>query len=233
MSPLLAAMDVDDAIGLIFVLIAFISWIVNAISGKAAKRPPAPARPRPPVRPNPDPLHQEINIFIQDLLPDKPGAGAGRGKNQGRPAAENQPRGKSKSRRNQPAGAPVKPPAAAMPATSASASRSSRPGGKVSNRQSPGSGNVGTGIRSPIEAEAKEPRVQAQVARDLKDRIHSGVAQHLGVFSGAPAETATPASPTIAQSVAAMLRTPASVQQAILLQTILSAPPGMRGTRNT
>jgi hypothetical protein len=230
---LLLAMDVDDAIGLIFVLIAFISWVVNAISGKSVKRPPAAARPRPPVRPNPDPLHQEINIFIQDLLPDKPAASPPRGKtgkNQGRPAADNSPR-RSKPRRTAPAGAPAKP---AAPRVSPPATRSMRPGGQVANRPLPGSGTLGAGIRTQIESDAREHRIQQQVGRDLSDRINAGVAEHLGTFTASSAaESANRPVSTTVQSVATLLRTPATVRQAILIQTILSAPPGLRGARNS
>jgi hypothetical protein len=110
-----------------------------------------------------------------------------------------------------------------------------RPGEEIASRQAPVAQNLGTGVKQSLSQYMTE-RVAQDVQQRLAPRVEDQVAVDLGSSaasgSGRPPLTTPPQaveSPR-AQRFAEMLRSPAGVQQAIVLNLILSPPPGRTGS---
>lgn len=219
--PIFAALGVDDLIKLVFGLVVFIGWILNLVANKNKAAQQA-NRPRP-VRPRDGKLQKEIDQFLEESKPGQP-----KSKPQpSRPSAPprktpaptaGQNRGKEKEK-------PKKQPAAQQE----SPSRRRPPGVEVADRPAPVSKDLGAGVRTHVAEHLQAGKIEHEVAEDLKNRVGESVTQHLGTFSAATrtATTSSVASPA-AQHIAELLRNPASVRQAILINTLLSPPPGLR-----
>jgi hypothetical protein len=236
--PVLAKQE-DAIAAVIIFIITVVGWIVKLANTKTQKGPPVASRPRPPVRPRDDRLQQEINIFVED--------NTGRRSQSARPspaAARTQQAGSAQAKRRPPAAAPV-------------AKKKVRPGEELSRRHAPGDENLGTGVRRHISQHMTDrvtqeaqnriaPRVEDQVAADLGTTVTRGADRPSGparphdpvnevlLLAGTsrpPVGGATrPTEFSRAQRLAELLRSPAGVQQAIVLNLILSPPPGRTGS---
>lgn len=210
------AFDADNVVGLIFVLVAIIGWIVNLVSGKQKGGiGPAPPKPRPPARPRDEKLQKEIDVFLDEVRP-----GAARQKSP-------QPQRSSERKTQQPAAKSSQKKSAAA-ASSEQPARRRPPGGDVSSRAAPVSKDLGTGVRSHVAEHLQSGKITQEVSQDLKDRVSESVTTHLGQFSGSSSSPTAPEQPTAAQQIGQLLRSPASVRQAMLINTILSPPLGRR-----
>jgi hypothetical protein len=237
LAPLLA--DGDAVIGGIIFLITIAGWIVNLISSKNQKGPPVANRPRPPQRPRDEKLQQEINIFVEDSgAQRKKGAASRPAAPAGRPPAGQPPVGQSRTgplgtgqaRTGQP---PSNRKIAASP--TGRASRKMRPGESLASRPAPITDTLGTGVKQSLSQHMTDrvsqevqqrlaPRVDAEVAADLGPTLTSGASMR------APPLPAAVSATLRADRFAELLRNPANVRQAIVLNLILSPPPARART---
>jgi hypothetical protein len=204
--PPVFAADTDAVIAAIVALITIVGWIANLVSNKNQKGPPVANRPRPPVRPRDDRLQQEINIFIEEAGAQRP-----------RPAPPKQA-GPALRPGGQRAPAPGKGRTAVIPAARKPAHRP-RPGDEIATRQAPVSEALGTGVKQHLSQHMTE-HVGKEAQQRLASRVEEKVEQDLG-----PAARPSSAPPADrAARFAALLRNPATVQQAIVASLILSPP---------
>lgn len=218
--PILA--DHDAIIAVVVALITVVGWIANLISNKNQKAPPAANRPRPPARPRDERLQQEINIFMQDS--GKPGS---RTTTAARPAAA-KPRqvASGPQAKSRPVvAAPVKKPP-----------RRPRPGEEIANRQAPVTDKLGSGVKQHLSQHMTE-RVEHDAQQRLGSRVAETVEQDLGpaTTSGSRSNRPMPAPPPaalpgLAAGYADLLRNPATLRQAIILNLILAPPVALRRT---
>jgi hypothetical protein len=228
LAPLLAA-DIGGLIAIAFMVISFIGWLSNLISGqqKPGQRP-QPPRPRPPQNKR---LRDEIEAFMREAQGQ--GAGPPRAEPQPAraPAAENAapaPRGpKPKGQRQLPAkGNQPKRPAD----TSAAARRA--PGSDVSERRVE-SASLGASLQQHVSQHMAE-RVGAIASRDVEPTVDDAVAAHFAPFSGDQAAGALTSVERVrpeagpAADLLKLLRNPQGVRQALVLGELLNPPVSMR-----
>ncbi|MGQ0634331.1 MAG: hypothetical protein ACT4QC_06965 [Planctomycetaceae bacterium] len=206
-APLLAV-DLDTLIPILIAVGWLISVIVKMASGQAQKGPPVANRPRAPARPRDDKLQQEIDIFIQEVSGRKPS----------RPTVAT-PTGSQKPAPKPPVKAPpatpaakaalrgATPPKALPPARPARPPRRVKPGAEMASRQAPVSSGLGNHVRQHLKDYMAE-KVSVQVAEDL----------------GAPQPATAPA-PVAEPKFVELLRSPANLRQAMVLNLILAPPP--------
>ncbi|HLJ11794.1 MAG TPA: hypothetical protein VKU82_11425 [Planctomycetaceae bacterium] len=212
-APVLA--DNDAIIGGIVALITIVGWLINLFSNKNQKGPPVANRPRPPVRPRDERLQQEISIFIEDLSGQRGKGGAPR------PAA-----GVGKPAIGTPPAAAKRRSTAAAPGKSA---RRPRPGEDIAARHAPTSETLGTAVKQHLTQHMTE-RVSQDMQQRLAPRVEEKIAQDLGpAVTAGPSARQTPApsgaaAPGRADRFGELLRNPASLRQAIVLNLILSPP---------
>jgi hypothetical protein len=213
-APIFAA-DADAIIAAIVALITIVGWIANLVSNKNQKGPPVANRPRPPVRPRDDRLQQEINIFIEEAGPNRPKPA------ERRPVvpASRPVSGASRP----PAQGKAKPPAASA---SRKPARRPRPGDEIATRQSPVSESLGAGVKQHVSQNITD-RVAQEMQQRLTSRVEQKVQEDLGPPVTAGLSTRTPpvtpaAQPDRARRFAELLRNPATLQQAIVVNLILS-----------
>lgn len=214
--PLVPVLAADDFIvGFIIFLLTIVGWVINLISSKNQKGPPVANRPRPPLRPRDEKIQQEINIFLEDAAgKNKKGAA-------GRPAARAtavQPKRKSIA----PTGKPGRKP---------------RPGESLTGRPAPltetlGTGDLGKGVKQHLSQHMAD-RVAQEVQQRMAPRVEEKALADLGPTMSSGASMRAPALPAAvsatvrADRFAEMLRNPAHVRQAIVLNLILSPPPAL------
>jgi hypothetical protein len=207
--PILA--DAEAVIAVIVILVTIIGWVANLVSNKNQKGPPVGNRPRPPARPRDERLQEEISIFIEDAGGQRSRQGS-RGVSTARqPAASRNPPGK-----RPPASPPKKP------------ARRPRPGEQMATRQAPVTETLGTGVKQHVSQTMTE-RVSREVQQRLAPRVEEKVAEDLGplVTTGAAraASSPAPALPRVGpERFAELLRNRSGVQQAIVMNLILSPP---------
>lgn len=250
LTPILA--DVDLVVGLIIGLITVVGWIANLASNKNQKGPPIANRPRPPVRPREEKLQQEINIFLEDA------AAPPRRETGGRPAAPvrtgsvGSPQGGTAFAGRATAGRPTASRPAANPqgrgpaqssgqgrksggGAAGKSSRKPRPGESIAGRPAPLTESLGAGVKQSLSQHMSD-RVSQEVQQRLASRVEEKVSADLGTTMTSGASMRAPALPAAvsttlrADRFAELLRNPANVRQAIVLNLILSPPPGRAGT---
>ncbi len=212
----------EAAIAIVVALISIVSWIVNLVSNKNNKVPPAANRPRPPVRPRDERLQQEINIFIMDA-----GKSGSKTNSPARPAAP-----KAKQVASGSAGK-SRPTVAAPPKKQP---RRSRPGEDIAKRQAPVTETLGAAVKQHLSQRMTE-RVEQETQQRLGSRVADTVEQDLGPTtpSGSRSSRPMPAPPPElppgrAAGFADLLRNPATLKQAIILNLILSPPVALKRT---
>ncbi|HTI52309.1 MAG TPA: hypothetical protein VL475_15205 [Planctomycetaceae bacterium] len=225
MPPLLLAADIENVIGVICVIIWILAWLMKLMGSQKQKTPPVANRPRPPARPRDERLQEEIDIFIQEVGPKKgarrpPVAAPPRPPAPAKPLARGQRPGKPQVQEK----APAKP-----------APQRLRPGQEISSRQvvRPEK-DLGNAVQQHLQQHMAE-RVTQEASAFLQDKVDQSVAKHLGTSStAAPPGTvpAPPASGTAAGVQATryseLFRNPASLRQAMVVNLILSPPPGRK-----
>ena len=225
LAPILA--DGDAIIGAIVFLITVVGWVANLISSKNQKGPPVANRPRPPQRPRDEKIQQEINIFLDDSNAQKKKGGAGRPAVPTARAGAGQPAGYPQGR-----GQGQRKP---VPAATGKSSRKQRPGETLANRQAPVTDTLGAGVKQSISQHMTD-RVSQEVQQRLAPRVDTEVAADLGPTMTSGASMRAPPLPVAvsatlrADRFAELLRNPANVRQAIVLNLILSPPPARART---
>jgi hypothetical protein len=205
--PILA--DAEAVIAVIVILVTIIGWVANLVSNKNQKGPPVANRPRPPARPRDDRLQEEISIFIEDAGGQRSRQGSrGGGAARQAPAPRNPP-GK-------------RPPAAPQPKKPG---RRPRPGEDIATRQAPVTETLGTGLKQHVSQSMTE-RVTQEVQQRLAPRVEEKLAEDLGtpVTTGAARAASTPGPAIKPERFADLLRNRTGVQQAIVMNLILSPP---------
>lgn len=223
--PILAAGG--GAISLLFLVIAIVSWLWNVFNGNQN----APAAGR---RPQPQPggkkieneLQAEINRFLKNVMGQK--------QNQEEElevlvvAEEDEkprrqkPRSKAEAAKRKNAAAQPKPEGSEGPGEA-------RPGGRIAQRKGPGSANLGSGVRQHLAEHMQEGRVLQHAQSHLAHGVAEKVQQDLGTFTGvnpagAAATVTTARQTATALSVAKLMRDPASLKEAFVLNLILTRP---------
>jgi hypothetical protein len=207
--PILA--DAEAVIAVIVILVTIIGWVANLVSNKNQKGPPVANRPRPPARPRDERLQEEISIFIED-------AGRQRSRQGSRPGAAAR---QTPASRNPPA----KRPAAVPPKKPA---RRPRPGEELATRHAPVTETLGTAVKQHLSQSMSE-RVSQEVQQRLAPRVEEKVAEDLGppVTTGAARAASSPGPalpPVRPERFADLLRNRSGMQQAIVMNLILSPP---------
>jgi hypothetical protein len=205
--PILA--DAEAVIAVIVILVTIIGWVANLVSNKNQKGPPVANRPRPPARPRDDRLQEEISIFIEDAGGARSRQGRGSG-----PARQTQASRTPPGKR--PLQSPPKKPG-----------RRPRPGEEIATRQAPISETLGTGVKQHV-SQAMTERVSQEVQQRLASRVEEKVTEDLGtpVTTGAARASSAPgpAAPARPERFAELLRNRSGIQQAIVMNLILSPP---------
>jgi hypothetical protein len=212
--PILAAGE--SWLSILFVVIAFISWLWNVFNGNQ-KPVGGGAQPRVAGGKKGDKdLQAEINRFLKNVM----------GQKEGQPdelevlAVEQEPtkpRSKGKNRTKR----PTEPSASKE---SAAVFGSARPGGRISERKGPGSTTLGAGVRQHLADHMQEGRVVQQAQSHLAHGVAEKVQQDLGTFSATVAPTSPARAKFSATDVAKLMRDPAGIKQAFVLNLILNRP---------
>jgi hypothetical protein len=224
MPPLLLA-DIENVIGVIFVIIWIMAWLMKLVGTQKQKTPPVANRPRPPARPRDERLQNEINIFIQEVGSNK-GARRPPTSTSPRPAVPPKPATGGQRTRKPPAPqtAPPKP-----------APQRIRPGQEISSRQvvQPEK-DLGNAVQQHLRQHMAE-RVAREASVFLKDKVEASVTSHLGTSSTAAAPGVPPPPPASGKAAgvqaaryAELFRNAAGLRQAMVVNLILSPPPGRK-----
>lgn len=217
----------ETAISVLFLVIAFISWLWNVFNGNQIA-PGAGQRPQPQPggrKVEPD-LQAEINRFLKNVM----------GQKQGQEDElevlvvedeDESPRHRQKSRSK--AEAAKRDAAAQAKPQGSEGPGEARPGGRISQRKGPGSTTLGSGVRQHVAEHMQEGRVLQQTQSHLAHGVAEKVQQDLGIFTGltpvGAAATVTSSRQTAtALGVAKLMRDPASLKEAFVLNLILDRP---------
>ncbi len=216
--PILAAGE--SWLSVLFVVIAFVSWLWNVFNGN---QKPVGGGAQPQAaggkQGNKD-LQAEINRFLKNVMGQKEGQAdelevlvAEEGPTKPRS------RGKNRAKRSAESSASKE---------SAAVLGSARPGGRISERKGPGSASLGSGVRQHLADHMQEGRVLQQAQNHLAHGVAEKVQKDLGSFTAADAPTAASATAARAKftvtEVARLMRDPAGLKQAFVLNLILNRP---------
>lgn len=228
--PTLAAIGPREFISIMFVVIAFISWIWSVINGNQNQGPVARRMPPEAGRqPTEKDLQAEINRFLREVT----GQQTDEVEVIDAEEAEVRPRRK-RSKKSQRESV-----AAAQSRSVPDADRASRrPGGQISQRKGPGSTDLGSGVREHL-AEHMQDRMVKQAQEHLGHAVADKVQKDLGTFTPgiAPAEQRTSTAAVIAKVAAsatsdgvnAVIRDHATLKQAFVMNLILTRPNFRKG----
>ena len=196
--------NILDFIVPLFVLISVIVGMINSVKQAAARNPAAP--PRPPMTP----AQESMGRFLEGLPPeDRPQASAQRPQNQG---SRQQQRPKPSQKNN-----PQKQSAASQQQQSKKGQKPRNVGSGVAEHDD---SYIGDHVRSHMGRD-----VDNFVKKDIDERVRS----HLGSQSSKPVEmSASDTGSAAADDILSVLKTPAGVRHAILVNEILSRPRSLR-----
>ena len=227
LNPILAAGG--TAISILFLVIAFISWLWNVFNGNqnvpGAGRLPQPQPGRKKVEAD---LQQEINRFLKNVIGQKQEAAVEEDvevlvvDDEDEKPRRQKPRSKSDPSKRKGAAVRTRPADAEGPGES-------RPGGRIAKRKGPGSENLGSGVRQHVAEHMQEGRVLEHAQHVLANGVAEKVQKDLGTFTGlspagAAAVVTTSRQTATALSVAKLMRDPVSLKEAFVLNLILERP---------
>ncbi|MEI8381662.1 MAG: hypothetical protein WCJ09_16155 [Planctomycetota bacterium] len=199
--PILAAEP--SIVFLVILIISLFSWVWNLFQG--AEKPTKKKRPRPE-----NSGASELELFLQQVVGDKPEAAKPRPDKPARPAGEKkQPRNKQQqARRPVEAQRPTERPASER-------ADSDRPGKRLSQTHLQTS-IMGEGIRPHVSTLQSD--VGTNVRRDIDDPVQRDIGSDSTTTVNRPAE----------HPLIQTLRNPQGVRQAIILTEILNRPKSLR-----
>ncbi len=217
-----AVAGVGEVIYAVIIIIGFLSWLMQTITGQN-KRAGAGGRPRQPPRQRDDRLQSEIDVFLQEVSGKK--SQPDEVEIEIVPEQERRPRRVVKQKRRQ-------RPQKARRSEKRKEQPRNRPGSKIAQRKGPGSEHFGEEVSD--HAEQLGGDVRSHLQEYMGDRVDESVETHLGSRRPAP-EVVDLQLPGIslakAREIITLLRDPAGVRQAIILSEILSPPKGLRSRR--
>ncbi len=230
-APLLAG--AEQFLSVLFVIIAFVSWLWSVINGNKGNVPPVAAgrvQPQPGGKRVEKDLQAEINRFLKNVM--------------GQPAddevleviEDDEPKPRPRPKPKRAAEAPQRLVRLRTTDEEDSTNQGPPPGGRIAQRKGPGSSNLGSGVRQHL-AEHMQDRLAKQAQEHLGHGVADKVQHDLGRFTGAEqqrslqAATIVTAEPNAtAIGVAQMMKDPAGLKQAFVLNLILNRPT-FGGTR--
>jgi hypothetical protein len=185
------------------------------------------------ARPRDNQFRNEIEVFLEEVgrrrSPNDPQRGA-----TGRGTASAGPPTTRPTMRPQPAKPAPRPsasanPAKAEPPKAAPQAGPPRPGAEIASRKAPVSDDLGAQIRAHLSQYLESSRLSERAQTDLGNAVELAVREHLGATVTRGATGADPVVAT-AQSVPllALLRNPAGLRTAILVNEILERPKCLR-----
>ena len=201
--------NILDFIVPLFVLISVIVGMINSVKQAAAKNV------APPQRPPMTPAQESMGRFLEGLPPeDRQQATAQRPQNQPNQGSRQQQRPKQSQKKN-----PQK-----QPAASQQQQQQSKKGQKPRN--------VGSGVAEHVDSYIGD-HVRSHMGRDVDNFVKKDIAErvrsHLGSQSSKPVEmSASDTGSAAADDILSVLKTPAGVRHAILVNEILSRPRSLR-----
>lgn len=236
--PVLAVTCVEILFGIV-AFAGFIIWIIVQVSKAAPKPGPGvPGAPQPAGRKPQGSLQKEIDIFLRQVSPQ----GANRRTADGDVPQTAAPRrtpppdrpGGSRSG----AGKREQPPS--------SGDRGAKPGTKIADRKGPGRKDLGQDVRQHVTEHLDSRSIGGRIDQDLQNRVQQSVDSHLGPASAKLGPSAASPTQTTAGSQAVsdaalsdaaqfrrLLRQPAEIRQAILLNEVLSRPIALRKSQDS
>ncbi len=233
--PLLA--DAGQVLSVLFVIIAFVSWLWSVINGNKGNAPPAAAgRVQPQIggrRVEKD-LQAEINRFLKNVM----GQQADDDGDVLEVIDEDEPKPRPRTKPKRAAEPPKRLATLRTTVEEDSTNQGPHPGGRIAQRKGPGSSNLGSGVRQHL-AEHMQDRITKQAQEHLGHGVADKVQHDLGRFTGDEPQRSTQA-PEIAAAqpsatatgVAQMMKDPTGLKQAFVLNLILNRP-AFGGTRRT
>ena len=224
-NPILA---VGGWFSILFLVIAFVSWLWNVFNGNQnAQAGGARQMPRPGGGKRENELQSEINRFLKNVMGQKPEREDELEVLDDDDANAQRRRQKAARSKNRPAKRENM--TGSSMAESSSSAGDVRPGGRIAQRKGPGSSNLGSGVRQHVADHMQEGRVLQQAQDFLAHGVAEKVQHNLGTFTGiAPAGAAATVTSSrqtaTALSVAKMMRDPVSLKEAFVLNLILDRP---------
>ena len=227
LNPILA---VGGWFSILFLVIAFVSWLWNVFNGNQnAAAAGGRQMPRPAGGKRDNELQNEIKKFLNNVM----------GQKQGQEdelevlAAEDTDKPRRRPQKQRPKTPPAKRESLTGSSVTANANSEgpgeTRPGGRISQRKGPGSTSLGSGVRQHVAEHMQEGRVLQQAQDFLGHGVAEKVQHDLGSFTGiAPAGAAATVTSSrqtaTALSVAKLMRDPVSLKEAFVLNLILDRP---------
>lgn len=231
------AVDIGTLIGVIFVVIAILGWLINLIGAQNRPAPPVVrGGQRRPPRPRDDKLANEIELFLREV------AGQKRQKPAHKPhdevpievvaEAERRPR-PGVVRPRPPAAAPRRPaqrPARPEFVEPAAPKPQQKPRAVPLGPQQREARKTGHGasLTEHLDEYMAADHLDKSVQDHLPHAVQQGVQQHLGMFSTAMPVNTGPAASQMAREITAMIRDPSGIRRAILINEILMPPKWRR-----
>jgi translation initiation factor IF-2 len=217
--------NVEAILAVLVVVFWIVSWLIKLASTQNQKGPPVANRPRPQAKPRDDRLQDEIDIFLQEVSPQKPATRRPPPPPRPQPAATRPaPRPVASASAPPARRPPVAAPAAPKPAPKPE--RRARPGQEIAGRSAPITQNLGAGVKQHL-TQYMADKVSQDVSAHMQHRVEAHVTEHLGTAS--PAQGGAQPAPAAAiprgPQLAEWLRNPGNMRQAIVLGVILSPPP--------
>lgn len=218
--PILAAGG--TAISILFLVIAFISWLWNVFNGNQ-NAPGAGRQAQVGGKKVEKDLQAEINRFLKNVMGQRPGQEE---ELEVLEDEDEQPRSRKKQRSKAEAGKRTS--AASQPNSQGrEGPGNTRPGGRISQRKGPGSTTLGSGVRQHVAEHMQEGRVlqeaQSYLAHGVADKVQKDLGSFTGVNPAGDAATVTTSRQTAtALSVAKMMRDPVNLKEAFVLNLILN-----------
>ncbi|NOX56425.1 MAG: hypothetical protein GXP27_18665 [Planctomycetes bacterium] len=231
--------DVNDLVGVIVMVIAFLGWLLNALAqGKReANRRKVPGRPRPRAQAGGarDPrLDDEIEMFLEQIqgkpkpAPQRPVPPQGPRSRSGRPPIR--PR---RPPRQPATPAPPRPSPQQRPALTERRALSERvrPGEQIAKRRLTGPEQLGSTIRKHVDEYIGKQQVSEHVRQHILaavKELEQEIIEDLGPSTGTEPPPAHTSRNIAVASIVHLLSTPAGARQAIVLGEIFGRPKALR-----
>ena len=231
--PMLA--DAGQVLSVLFVIIAFVSWLWNVLNGNKGNVPPA-AVGRPQAQPGGKRVEKDLQAEINRFLKNVMGQQADDDGDVLEVIEEDERKPRPLPKPKRAAEAPQRLATLRTSDEEDSTNQGPHPGGRIAQRKGPGSSNLGSGVRQHL-AEHMQDRLTKQAQEHLGHGVADKVQHDLGRFTGGEQQRSVQA-PTIvaaqpsatAAGVTQMMKDPAGLKQAFVLNLILNRPT-FGGTR--
>jgi hypothetical protein len=204
-----------------------------AVRNPPVKTPPATTQAAPPGRDNR--FRNEIEVFLEEVGRRRPASDPSQRGAAVRGAVATAPSAARPMVRPQPA-MPAPRPSASTNPTKPEPPKADlpagppRPGSEMASRKAPVSDDLGAQIRAHLGQYLESSRLSQRAQTDLGNAVELAVREHLGntVTRGAGGPDQADTTVQSGQPIAALLRNPAGVRTAIMVNEILERPKCLR-----